>query len=72
METRLFYVVDSTDSNEEIFETFEEAKDFEAKLLSQGVKPRIAVSMVKNAYREDSGAWNYEDTADTFDVVRYV
>ena len=66
--TRVFFVVDSQEDNEEIFETFGEAEQQYNKL---GDKPRLYVALVKNAYKEpESGIWNYEDMADTFEIIK--
>ena len=66
--TRLFFVVDSKTENEEIFETLEEANDWFEKLARE-FSPRLYIGIVKNAHKE-KGRWNYEDLADTFEVVK--
>lgn len=71
--TRLFFVVDSVPANEEIFETLEEAdKFYNAKVEAKEDSPRIRICIVKNAYREDNGGWNYDDQADTFETVKTI
>lgn len=68
-ETRVFFVLDSLEENEEIYETLEEASraytalQFEEKGNGGA---RLYVAMVRNAYREADGQWNYNDLADTF------
>lgn len=66
METRLFFVVDNYKTNEEIFETLQEADKYAATLAN----PKIKIAIVKNAYKEDNGSWNYEDSADTFGYIK--
>ena len=75
-ETRLFFTVDGTTENIEIFETLEEAREWAQNV----VNPTIKVAIVKNAYKEedlftDSGLadrWNYEDFADTFEFIKTI
>ena len=71
MEKRLFWVVDSLEDNEEIFETLQEADEFLLTLKPED-KPRINICIVKNAYKEDDGSWNYEDQSDTFEIIRKI
>jgi len=71
MEKRLFWVVDSLNDNEEIFETLQEADEFLLTLDPED-KPRINICIVKNAYKEENGQWTYEDLADTFEIIRKV
>lgn len=76
--TRLFFVVDGYDmesdgrSNNEIFETLEEAQEFAVTIP----KPSIYICKVRNAYRESDGQgnwnWNYEDFSDTFDFIKEI
>jgi hypothetical protein len=68
--TRLFYVVDGADTNEEIFETLEEAETFFGQ-FEASEEPRIYIAQVKNAIKEADG-WNYEDLSDTFDMVKII
>lgn len=67
--TRVFYIVDSLEDNEELYETREGAeKAFD--LLKKEDKPRLYIAMVRNAFREAiNGEWNYEDRSDTFRIV---
>lgn len=62
---RLFWVVISPEDNEEIFETQEQAEEY-AKAFSKQEPYSISIAEVKNYFQEPSGAWNYEDLADTF------
>ena len=66
---RVFYVVDSIEDNEELFETLEGAEAYQLSLKPED-KPRIRICMVRNAFREDDGAWNYDDLSDTFNEVK--
>jgi len=68
-DTRLFFVTDSEEDNEELHETLNEAKDYITE-MSPAVTPRIRICMVRNAFKEDSGGWNYDDQSDTFDEVK--
>jgi hypothetical protein len=69
-ETRVFFVTDGYDEdgeavNDELFETLEQAK-FHASSIAA---PRIRICMVRFAYREEDGSWNYDDYLDTFETV---
>lgn len=66
-QTRVFFVVDSTEDNEEIYETLEEAQKWFG-MIAIGRKPRLRIAIVRNAYLE-RGKWNYSDFADTFETV---
>lgn len=69
-DTRLFYVTDSVESNEEIFETYEEAMSHFWRLVNDGQElPRLRVCEVVRAFKEN-GVWNYDDQADTFTTVK--
>jgi hypothetical protein len=71
-ETRVFFVVDSVDTNEELFETLEIAQWWAADLLNRKKQvPRIRVAIVKHAFMDD-GVWNYDDQADTFQFVHTI
>ena len=79
-QTRLFYVVDSIEDNEEIFETFEAAKAHYDKLspirtldyIGEPNNRRIYIGETTNAYRENDG-WNYDDVGfDTFTNIMTV
>ncbi len=67
-DTRVFFVVDSIEDNEELFETLEEARAF-FTILAKKDHPRIRICIVRNAYR-DNGTWTYEDLSDTFEDVQ--
>jgi hypothetical protein len=67
-EDRLFFVVDSVDDNEEIFETLKEA---EAWADDIGDISRIRICIVRNTY-ENKGCWNYNDLSDTFETVKII
>lgn len=68
--TRLFFVVDSIEDNEEIFATLEKAKKF-MKALSNKDKPRLYIAIVKNYFFDKANkSWNYEDLSDTFEIVK--
>jgi hypothetical protein len=72
--TRLFYVVDATETNEEIYTTLEEAERNykELDVLPQD-KPRLYIAQVKNAYFEkELNAWNYHDYSDTFEIIKII
>ena len=69
-ETRLFFVVDSREDNEEIFATLEEAEKF-YEVSNEENKPRLYIAIVKHAYYEnDIKAWNYEDLSNTFEIIK--
>lgn len=68
--TRLFFVVDSLESNEEIFETLEEAEMYVKNELDEGSGRRLRICLVNNAYKEENGSWNYEDFSNTFETVK--
>lgn len=66
--SRLFWVVDSHEDNEEIFATKSEALKYAEKYGKQ--EPyRIFIAEVRNYFREVNGSWNYDDRADTFDHI---
>jgi len=66
--TRVFFVTDSIEDNEELFETLEGALGH-VSTIDKVHKPRIRIAMVKHAYR-DTGEWNYDDRSDTFETVK--
>lgn len=70
-DTRLFFVTESAEDNEEIFETLEDAQEYVEATKFRG-EPEIWISIVKNAYKEDNGEWNYDDRSNTFEKVRRV
>jgi hypothetical protein len=62
------YVSDGDAQNEELHETLEAAEKYAEGMM----RPRIRVCIVRNAYREDDGTWNYEDHSDTFETVKVI
>lgn len=72
-QTRVFFVVDSLEANEQLFTTYGEAKRFYQELQADKHElARIRVCLVNNAYQEHDGGkmfWNYEDKSDTFTTV---
>jgi hypothetical protein len=64
--TRVFFVTDSFESNQEIFETLGEADHHFKTRLREEAGARLYVAMVNHAYREADGRWNYDDYSDTF------
>jgi hypothetical protein len=73
--TRLFFVVEGEESNQELFETKEEADACYNFLTNFGndYHAKMYIAMVKNTYRDpDSNyQWSYEDLADTFEIIKY-
>lgn len=67
-DTRLFFVTDSADDNEEIFETLEDAEEY-IEATKFNAPPRIRICIVRNAYKEGGGEWNYDDLSNTFTTV---
>lgn len=73
-QTRVFFVVDSIEDNEELFEVLEEARAYQDTLRPED-KPRIRICLVRHAFLEDekepmkSDRWNYEDLSDTFKTI---
>lgn len=71
--TRLFFVVDSIENNEEIFETLEQAQAFMLSGMNSGTNRRIRACIVRNAYKEeDLGTWNYDDEPNTFETIKLI
>jgi hypothetical protein len=76
--TRVFFVTDSLDNNEEIFETLEEAEEFldtipekrELDDIGQSNERRLRICLVRHAYKEANGGWNYDDCVDTFETIK--
>lgn len=64
---RVFFVVDGDEKNCELFETYEQAEDFQLTLPKED-NPKISVALVRNAFKEE-GEWNYDDLADTFNFI---
>ncbi len=73
--TRLFFVVESRESNPELFETEEDARSNAQDWKSQGdSRVIIEIRKVKNAYQDNftdgHSGWNYEDLSDTFQTIK--
>ena len=66
--TMMFYVVDSLETNEELFTTRADADAHADALDARGEKARVRICEVNNVYKEKDG-WNYEDNSDTFNEV---
>ena len=73
-ETRLFFIVDSAETNYEIFETLEQAETYKETLEKQNKENgSIKVAIVKNAYKEriqGKQVWKYDDYSDTFEIIK--
>lgn len=71
-DTRVFFVVDSIEDNEEIFTTLQEAREWWKKINPKD-KPRIYVALVENAYYDhELKGWNYEDFSNTFEIIHFI
>lgn len=71
--TRVFFVVDAPEINEEIFTELELAADEASELEKLGNKVRVRVCLVRHAYYDEQLAgWNYDDLANTFETVKVV
>jgi hypothetical protein len=69
--TRVFFVVSSSESNEEIFETLEEAQAYRLSVVGTEKGNLLRVAIVRNAYfEEDIKKWNYDDKQDTFNFIK--
>ena len=70
-ETRLFFVVDSLEHNEEIFETLEDAQAYRISVIGTEPKSRLRICLVRNAFKcPVTSLWNYEDFNNTFTTVK--
>lgn len=70
-QTRLFFVTETETENKKLHETLDQADDYTHKRILETVK--ISICIVKNAYYEtDLKLWNYEDRADTFEIIRQI
>ena len=68
-QTRLFFVVENEEKNEELFETLEDADEY--RELETEFKNRMFIALVCNAYYEkDLKKWNYEDMSGTFTKIK--
>ena len=70
-DTRVFFVTDSPEDNEELFDTIEDAEEYIHATKFRG-KPRVRICVVKHAYIDDNGEWNYDDEMDTFKTIKDV
>lgn len=71
--TRVFFVVDAPDINEELFTELELAADEANELAKLGNEARVRICLVRHAYYEEELAgWNYDDWADTFETVKVI
>lgn len=71
--TRLFFVVSSEESNEELFTTLESAEAYRLSVIGTDRGSSLRVALVRNTYYErDIKRWNYEDKADTFNFIKYL
>jgi len=70
-QTRVFFVVSSEESNEELFETKEQAEAYRISVIGTEKGSSLRVALVRNAfYDEELKAWNYEDRSDTFTFIK--
>ncbi len=70
--TRVFFIVQCAEFNIEIFEILEKAEKWYYHQEMKGATDlNIGVAVVKNAYKEDDGGWNYDDHSDTFEFTDY-
>ncbi len=73
--TRLFYVVESRESNPELFNTLEDAKSNAKDWKRQGdTEVQVSIRQVKNAYVEkySDDCFNYDDRSDTFEIIKII
>ena len=68
-DTRVFFVTDSLENNEELHETLEQAQAHLSFAMSSNTHRRIRVCLVRHAYKENEG-WNYDDHQDTFTEIK--
>lgn len=69
---RLFWVVDSPEDNQEIFQTRAEADAYAQTTYSKQEPYRIYIAEVKNYYwDEQANGWNYDDVHDTFSGFQF-
>lgn len=71
--TRVFFVVDGpvtdlANQNDELFETLEQAEAY-AETVEYA---RIRICIVRHAFKEVNGLWNYDDNSDTFEVIKTI
>jgi hypothetical protein len=75
--TRLFYVVESEESNPEIFIHKEDALKNARDWKRQGdINIEVSIKEVKNWFQEKYGdereVFNYDDYADTFNTIKII
>jgi hypothetical protein len=71
MQTKLFFVVESEESNPEIFEFLEEAQAYRISVIGTEKGSLLKVAMVRNYFFEpELKRWNYEDKAYTFNFIK--
>lgn len=78
-EARLFYVVDSSEDNEEIFETYGEAEAYFETLsptreddeVGDSNHRRIYIGIVNNTYK-NTDHFEYDDFSDTFMHIKTI
>lgn len=66
--TRVFFVTTSSDENEELHTTLEEAEHHLETM--KGENAHIAVAIVRNSFQEEDGTWNYDDHSNTFEWIK--
>jgi hypothetical protein len=69
-DTRVFFIIYGEETNRELFETLEKAEEFYNSIKDK--EKAIMIGMVRNAYKEVDGSWNYDDLCDTFDLENEV
>ncbi|MBK9272833.1 MAG: hypothetical protein IPM48_14705 [Saprospiraceae bacterium] len=67
-ETRVFFVVSSSTTNEEIFDVMDDAISYLKKINEFSRGGSLKIALVNNAYKDGNG-WNYEDKSDTFNFI---
>lgn len=65
---RVFFVVSSDESEKEIFHSFREAEMHLAH-ISDEPNAIITIDLVRHAFKDEDGKWNYDDYADTFKTI---
>lgn len=72
-ETRVFFVVDSLEDNEELFTTLEHAENYYNN-IEPILEPRLYIAIVKNAFLDTyhGRSWNYTDLSDTFTIIKII
>ena len=68
-DTRVFFVTDSLEDNEELHETLEQARAHLLSAMNSNTNRRIRVCLVRHAYKENE-RWNYDDYSDTFTEIK--